>query len=247
MGTWHEQDSFWETMPMFGERQIREAGQEVDSILDLLAIAPGSAVLDLCCGIGRHSVELARRGFRVTGVDRTAAYLRIASEKARREGLDVEWVQADMREFMRPGAYAAALNLSTSFGFFEDPVQDRQVVTNVHSSLEPGGRLLVDIMGKEVLARIFQPRDWQELPDGSLFLQERKIRHDWTWMEGRWILIRDGQRQEYTVDHRIYDGAGLRDLLLGGGFASVELYGGLEGVPYDTKAGRLVALAHKSP
>ena len=69
-------------------------------------------------------------------------------------------------------------------------------------------------MGKEVLARIFLPCDWTELPDGTLFLQERKVRRDWTWIENRWILIKDGQRREFEVSHRLYDGAGLKTLFL---------------------------------
>lgn len=245
MKVWHEQDSFWETMPMFGQRLIEAAPQDIDSILSLLSITPGSTVLDLCCGVGRHSLELARRGYRVTGVDRTAAYLQIARDRAEAEGLDLEWIQADMREFMRPEAYAAAINVYTSFGYFDDPAEDRKVIENVFRSLKLGGRLVLDVMGKEVLARIFQARDWQELADGSLLLQERKVRRDWSWLEGRWILVKDGKRHEYVVDHRIYDGSGLTELLLGSGFEAVRLYGDLEGAPYDTTARRLVAVAQK--
>lgn len=64
-------------------------------------------------------------------------------------------------------------------------------------------------MGKEILARIFLARNWEVMPDGTLFLQERQVGRDWTRMENRWILIRDGQREEFDVSHRIYDGDGL--------------------------------------
>jgi SAM-dependent methyltransferase len=222
------------------------ASAEVDAVLALFDLEPGAAVLDLCCGVGRHSLELARRGYRVTGVDRTATYLETAHSKAAAEGLDVEWVRADMREFVRTGAFAAAINLYTSFGYFEDPAQDRQVAENLVQSLVPGGSLVMEMMGKEILARIFRPCDWRELPDGSLFLQERRIRHDWTWIENRWILVQDRQRKEYLLGHRLYDGAGLRALLLQAGFASVDLYGDLTGAAYDTEARRLVAVAHKA-
>lgn len=246
MTIWHERDSFWETVPIFSQRLVDLAPQDAESILGLLDVAPGIEILDLCCGIGRHSLELARRGYRVTGVDRTAAYLQTARDRADATGLSVEWVQADMREFVRPEAYAAALNVYTSFGYFEDPAEDRQVLENLLSSLKPGGRLLLDVMGKEVLARIFVPRDWQELPDGSLFLQQREVSRDWTWMENRWIVIKEGQRHEYAVNHRIYDGSGLRDLLLDVGFEAVRLHGDLGGAPYDRAARRLVAVADKA-
>lgn len=246
MTAWHEQDDFWESVPLFGPERMEMAPQEVDQIVAMLGLKPGAAVLDLCCGVGRHSLEFARRGYTVVGVDRTAAYLRTARDAAEAEGLAVEWIEADAREFARPGNFDLAINLFTSFGYFEDPAEDRQVAENLFRSLKPGGALVMDLMGKERLARIFDPRGWDELPDGSLFLQERKIREDWTWIENRWILIKDGQRKEFNLGHRLYDGAGLKTLLLDTGFEAVTLYGDLDGSPYDNDARRLLAVACKA-
>ena len=246
MAVWHEQDEFWGTVPMFREAHWEMAAEQVEGVIDLAGLAPGAAVLDLPCGVGRHSLELARRGFRVTGVDRTAGYLQTARERAAAEGLDVEWLQADMREFVRPEAFDAVVNLFTSFGYFEDPVEDRRVAESFYRSLKPGGVLVMEMMGKEVLARIFRPRDWEELPDGTLFLQERTVAHDWSWIENRWIVVKpDGQRHDFAVEHRLYDAAGLRALLLDVGFESVAIYGGLDGVIYGPEARRLVAVARK--
>ena len=246
MAEWHEQDKFWETMPMFSPERIEMAPREVEQVVALLGIEPGARVLDLCCGIGRHSLELARRGYQVTGVDRTAAYLQTARRAASAESLTVEWIEADARQFVRPEAFDHAINLFTSFGYFEDPAEDQLMVEHVFRSLRPGGSLMIDVMGKERLARIFTPRVWEQLPDGSLFLQERRIKDDWTWIENRWILVQDGQPQEFTLGHRLYDGAGLRALLLETGFDSVDLYGTLEGAPYDNNAQRLIAVACKA-
>jgi SAM-dependent methyltransferase len=151
-----------------------------------------------------------------------------------------------MRSFVRPESFDAAINLYTSLGYFENIADDRRVADNLFRSLKPGGRLVVEMMGKEVLARIFKPRDWQELPDGSFFLQEREVSQDWAWIQNRWILVRRGEMIEYTIGHRIYDGAGLRELLLSAGFQNVRLYGSLEGQPYDRHAPRLVAVAKKA-
>jgi SAM-dependent methyltransferase len=171
MTAWHEQDDFWESVPLFGPERMEAAPQEVDTIIAMLGLQPGAVILDLCCGVGRHSLEFARRGYAVTGVDRTAAYLQTAREVSAAENLDVEWVQADAREFLRPEAFDLAINMYTSFGYFEDPAEDRRVAENLFRSLKPGGSLMIDLMGKERLARIFSPRSWDELPDGSLFLQ----------------------------------------------------------------------------
>lgn len=243
---WHEQDCSWETADpvLFSERRWSNAPAEIDGVVSLLGIEPGAHILDLCCGVGRHSLELARRGFRITGVDRTLTYLERASNRARAEGLEVEFVQEDMRAFCRPGGFDAVINLFTSFGYFEDPDDDRQVAMNVCRSLKPGGGFLLDMMGKEILARIFRERDWQE-EGGLLVLQERKLSRNWGWMENRWILLRDGHRTELRLSHRLYSAVELATMLRECGFAGVEVYGDLAGSAYDHVARRLAALARK--
>jgi SAM-dependent methyltransferase len=248
MAVWHEDDAFWKTFApqMFSERRWELAAEEVDSVIQFLELSPGAHILDLCCGPGRHSLELARRGFRVTGVDRTAAYLEQARRQATEEELDIEFVQADMRAFRRPETFDGAINLFTAFGYFEDPAEDLQVVQNLYASLKPGGRLLMEMMGKEVLARIFRERDWHEDENGVLFLEERKISSGWDWIENRWIMIDGSERREFGFGHRLYSGAELAALLRQAGFASVTLYGGLAGGLYDHTARRLAAVAQKS-
>ncbi len=243
---WHEQDTFGSTVAsvLFTERRWSDAPTEVEQVVALLGIEPGVHVLDLCCGVGRHSLEFARRGFQVTGVDRTRLYLDRASQQAEAEGLKVEFVQEDMRTFCRPDAFDAVVNLFTSFGYFEDPADDRRVAMNVYRSLKPGGVFLLDTMGKEILARIFCERDWYEEND-VLILQERKITKNWSWIENRWILFKDNNRFELNLAHRIYSAVELSSLLTACGFTQVDVYGDLAGTPYDHLAKRLVMVARK--
>ena len=151
---WHEDDEFWKVFAphMFTEDRWDATPAEVDNLLSLLALRPGAAVLDLCCGPGRHSLELARRGFCVTGVDRTESYVQEARERAARDELGVEFVEDDMRRFCRPDAFDAAIMMYTSFGYFEDPAENRQVLANVCRSLRDGGVLLIETMGKPVIS-----------------------------------------------------------------------------------------------
>ena len=249
MTTWYDRDDLWETFypTLFSVRQWEMAPAEVEGLLKLADLEPGAHVLDLCCGPGRHALELARRGFQVTGVDRTAAYLDAARQKATEEGLAVEFVEEDMRRFVRPGTFDAAINLFTSFGYFKDLADDLQVAKNLHASLKPGGRLVMDMMGKEVLARIFQHRDWVWLDEekGVIVLEERTLSQGWGWIENTWILLHGSERKTYSVSHRLYAGTELASLLRQAGFTSVALFGGLEGVPYDQNARRLVAVAER--
>jgi SAM-dependent methyltransferase len=230
---------------MFTPERWDAAANEVGELLALTGLAPGAAVLDLACGPGRHALELARRGFRVTGVDRTAEFLEDARRKAHEQGLAVEWIHADMRQFHRPDAFDAVINLFTAFGYFENPADDRTVAHNMFHSLRSGGILVMDLMGKEILARIFRERDWHELPDGSIMLEERKLRSGWDWIENRWILLKSTERSEFRVSHRLYSAAELSRLLTDCGFASVKALGDLTGSPYDHTAKRLVLVARK--
>jgi SAM-dependent methyltransferase len=248
MKPWHDDDAFWEKLSsaMFSEKRLAGTGREVDGVLRLLDLEPGARVLDLCCGGGRHALELVRRGFAVTGVDRTAAYLERAESIARSEKLAIELVRADMREFERPNAFDAALNLFTSFGFFDDPADDERVARHLFESLRPGGRLVMDIAGKEVLARNFRPRDWSRLDDGSLFLEERKLEPGYSAVTSTWILITATERFEHDLHIRLYSGMELAALLRSVGFIEVDLFGSLQATPYDTSAERLVARARRS-
>ena len=133
---WHEDDEFWERWEpvMFTQQRLANTPAEVEQIIALLDIKPEAQILDLCCGVGRHSLEFARRGFQVTGVDRTQRYLDQAREQAGKEGLGIEFVHGDMRTFSRTDSFDNVISMFTSFGYFEDPEDDRRVVTNVFDS-----------------------------------------------------------------------------------------------------------------
>jgi len=246
MKVWHEQDTFWMKWApvLFHERCLEKTQEEVTNIISLLKISPEAFVLDLCCGPGRHSLELARSGFSVVGVDRTKTYLEKARKQAEIERLKVEFIQKDIRSFCKPNTFDVVINIFTSFGYFEDINDDRQVITNVYRSLKNRGTFLIDIMGKEVLARIFQKRDWYEVND-TIVLEERKVCKNWSWIENRWIMIKDGKVEEYKISHRLYSAVELIALLNDCGFNAIDVYGDLAGAPYDHAAKRLVLVAHK--
>jgi SAM-dependent methyltransferase len=246
MAEWFSNDEFWARFEdhMFTPERLEAARVEVDRFVVLFDVHAAAAILDLACGPGRHALEFARRGFKVTGVDRTQRYLDKARAVADAEGLAIEFVESDMRNFVRPESFDAAINYFTAFGYFDDAADDLRVARNLCTSLKAGGRLLIDVNGKEIVAAKYQPRGWDRHGD-TIVLEERRVLDGWKRLEGKWTMIRGTERYESSVILRLYSGAELESLLREAGFARVETYGNLNGAPYDQNAERLVAVATK--
>jgi SAM-dependent methyltransferase len=241
---WFENEEFWRDLYpyMFPVERLAAAPEQIAQIVALSGVSSGRA-LDLCCGGGRHSAALAAQGFTVTGVDRTPYLLDRARSHA---GESVEFVEGDMRHFRRPGAFHLAVNLFTSFGYFDDPADEIQVLRNVHESLRPGGAFVMDLIGKEYLAAHWTNARCLDFADGTLLVQRAKVRDDWTRVFCEWTIIQSGHARTHKFDHTIYSGRELKELLLRAGFAEVFLYGDLKGSPYGVDAQRLVAVARKA-
>jgi len=223
MREWFDDDSFWQEMYpyLFTPERFEAAGEEVDKVLSLTGVS-GGAALDLCCGPGRHTLALAGKGFSVTGVDRTRFYLHKAMDRANEAGLEAEFVLSDMRDFVREDSYDLAVSMFTSFGYFDRKEDDLVVLKNIHLSLKTGGACLIDVVGKEWLARVFQPSSCDKMDD-----------------------IKDGRARSFKLHHTLYSGQELLDRLELAGFGKTRLFGSLDGGEYDRDASRLVAVAWK--
>lgn len=246
MAEWFEDEAFWQSLfPfIFSPERLASAGDEVGRLLELLDFE-GRDVLDLCCGPGRHAVELARRGYRVTGVDRSPFLLAKAEALATTENVAVEWIRSDMRAFARPRSFDLAINMFTSFGYFDDSDDDLAVLRNLHESLREGGRLVIDMIGKEHLAEIFQPVTVEEASDGSLLVQRHEIFDDWGRIRNQWILVRDGTATSFRFHHTLYSARELKDRLAAAGFGEIRAFGDLDGSDYGLGSERLVVVARR--
>jgi SAM-dependent methyltransferase len=244
---WFDDDAFWRDLYpyMFTEERFATGVEDAGMLLRLVR-SRGKRVLDLCCGPGRFSIPLAKRGYKVTGVDRTRYYLAKARARARAARVRVEWVRQDMRDFVRPGAFDLAISMFTSFGYFDDKQEDQAVLRHVLESLKPGGAFVIETShGKEEIARIFAPASVDVLPGGALLVQRRTVIDSWTRMRNDWTLIRRGRAKTYTFHHSIFSGQELRDCMERAGFVDVRLYGGFDGREYGLKAQRLVAVGRR--
>ena len=183
-------------------------------LVEQLGLHAGSRVLDVACGRGRVAIPLAQHGCRVTGIDLSPRSLQGAREAADAAGVDLELVHLDMRELDFEEQFDAAINLFTSFGYFEDERDDRRVLAAIAQSLVPGGVFLIDHLNTIALMERFRARDWREFEDGTLFLEARNYDQLRGRHEATWTFVRpDGSRSELKHSFRGYTPAEFRALL----------------------------------
>jgi SAM-dependent methyltransferase len=214
---------------------------EVDQIEALLRLHPPRRILDLPSGQGRHAIELARRGYDVTGVDLSPYMLGVATERADAAGVRVRWLAGDMREALAGDTFDLVLNLFTSFGYFADEADDRRVVRAAASMLEPGGRFLLEVINGQRVMGNFQEREWFTV--GQLAVMERRSLDVPT---RRMVVERtvSSANGDDTSVHavRLYSGRAVKTMLDAAGFGRVELYGDWDGAPLTPESLRVLAV-----
>jgi len=220
--------------------------REVDFLVEALRLEPGARILDLACGHGRHSLELARRGYRVTGLDLSEPSLAIAREAAEREGLQVEFLHGDMREIPFVAEFDAVINMFTAFGYLESEAEDQRVLDGVARALKPGGAFLMDTINALWLFRHFRPFEWQELKGGTLLLEKRAYdpltgRHNATWL----LIHPDGRRHQQQGSFRLYTLVELAAMLRRAGLTVEATWGDFEAGEYGLDTRRMIVLARR--
>ncbi len=241
---WFENESFWEDFypVLFPDELFEQAQEEMEKILDLID-HPVHSVLDLCCGPGRFAGLFAREGYQVTGVDKSPYLLDIAKREYSDTG-NIEWVISDMREFVRQESYDLILNLYTSFGYFKDPTEDLLVLKNMAQSLRSGGSFVIEVMGKEVLAKDFEEITASKTEDG-LFIQTHEILENWNRIISEWTLIRGENVRTFAFEHSLYGASDLIRLCEMAGFTEIQAFGDFDGSPYDHNATLLIITGKK--
>jgi SAM-dependent methyltransferase len=218
--------------------------EQVDRAERLLGLPPRSAILDVPCGEGRVSREFARRGYAVTGVDRTEALLDDARRLADEEGLAIELRRGDMRELPWEEGFDGAVNLWGSFGYFDDD-GNRAFAEAVARALRPGGRFFVETFTLETLLPRFSDRAWTRVA-GRLVLEERAWDEETGRVETTWTFPDSDPSVEHTSSIRVYTYRELVELLKRAGFVEFEATDTLTGEPFGLGATRLALVATKA-
>jgi cyclopropane fatty-acyl-phospholipid synthase-like methyltransferase len=149
-----------------------ETKSQVDFIVDLLKLEGHEKILDLACGFGRHSLEFARRGFSVTGVDITKAYIEDATKTAESESLNAKFILSDIREVDFYEEFDVVLNLADgAIGYLENDEENLKIFDVISRSLKPSGKHFMDVCNREHAENFFPKRHW-EIGNNSVSLSE---------------------------------------------------------------------------
>lgn len=224
----------------FAEALEERADEETDLIWRLLGLEPGMDVLDLACGHGRIANRLAERGARVTGLDRTPLFLEVARRDAAARGVEVDYVEGDMRELPWEGAFDRVVSWYTSYGYFDDEA-NREVLGDVHEALKPGGAVLIEGNNLAELLPRWLPAVVIEKGD-DLVVDHGVFEPITGRADTERTVVRDGRTRRFSFSVRMFVAAELGDWLREAGFDQVRFTDGA-GEPLTAQGRRMIAVA----
>ncbi|MFW6237551.1 MAG: methyltransferase domain-containing protein, partial [Desulfosudaceae bacterium] len=207
--------------------------KEVDAFADILALKPEDGILDMCCGQGRHVLELARRGFRAEGLDRSRYLIQKAKATARKEGLAIRFREGDARKLpYAADTFEVVTMLGNSFGYFESVQDDVRICKEIFRVLKPWGRVLLDVTDGEYLRNHFQPRSWEWIDKKMFVCRERSLSADRGRLISREVItdVTKGVIADQFYAERLYSEADLLAIFQEAGFAGVTIHGKMDTV-----------------
>lgn len=206
--------------------------QEVDLFTDALDLDKDARILDLCCGQGRHSLDLAGRGYnQVVGLDRSHYLVERARKLCRQSGLEVQFREGDARKTrFADNSFDAVLIAGNSFGYFESVRDDYKVLEEVKRILKPLGQLLIDVTDGDYTRKHFEPRSWEWIDKSYFVCRERSLSKNNDKLISREVIthVSKGVIADQFYAERLYSFDELSKLLQEIGFKDVLQYSNLE-------------------
>ena len=203
---------------------------EIDFILSQLALPAGARILDVGCGFGRHSVELARRGFEVTGIDPSAAMIAAGRERARETAVSITFQQIPAEQYVAAQPFDAAICLFTTLGQITDKEDNRGLLTAVYEALNPGGSLVVEVPQRDTAVAQFKPSE--KFGSGERYTAVTKQYDPNTKIVSEeFLVVTPEQSRTYLLRYRLFSFSELSNLLADAGFAITAAFGDYAGAP----------------
>lgn len=233
MSEWYEESFGEDYLIVYKHRDFGGARKEVDLIIAWLDLPSGAKVLDLCCGMGRHSLALAEAGYEVTGVDLSEPLLREA--RSQNGAQQVTWLRSDMRELPLAGGFDAVVNLFTSFGYFDEDEEQIRVLREIHRMLKPGGKFIIDFLNPAHVIRHLVPHSTRE--DGENLIDEsRRIENGYVKKDIILTSKSDGTPRQYHERVKLYSLERFREMIQQVGLQLEAVHGSYDEDAYNAES-----------
>jgi cyclopropane fatty-acyl-phospholipid synthase-like methyltransferase len=228
---------------LHSEVAARRTEREIETIERMLELPAAAKLLDVPCGDGRLAIELAARGYEVTGVDITPEYLDRARRTAAARGVELSLEERDMRDLPWKGKFDGAICYWGSFGYFDDD-GNQAFLTAVAEALDPAGCFLLEGHVIESLLPRFERRTWSEIGDTYL-LEDRNFDHRTSRIETTWTFLGPAAPDARHTSIRLYTYRELMAMFEGAGFGSTEGFDAFSEAPFEFGSQRLLMRARK--
>lgn len=243
---WYEKWFGKDYLLIYPHRNEEEAQRQIEFLNKHIKLSKGAKVLDLCCGCGRHSIELKKRKYDVIGLDLSAELLDIACSRASENRLDIGFIKCDMREIPYESYFDLIVSFFTSFGYFDDDAENQKVLFAISKALKPGGNFLIDYLNPDYVKKNLVEKDEKKINGGINVIQKRWIDDAKRRINKQVTLIKDDKKSIYNESVRLYSLQEMREMLSTAGLKLTEAYGDFDSSKYSKDSPRMILLGIKN-
>jgi len=211
------------------------------------ATSKKGVALDLCCGTGRHSIILRKKGWNIVGMDLSKNLLVIAKQRVKDAEVTLPLVRGDMRHFpFKNEVFITVINMFTSFGYLQSEREDVKSLSEIRRTLKSNGSFLLDLANREHIIKNFRERDWAEFEPFYL-LEQRSLDLKSSKLTSHWTLIQKNTRQIKSIKHevRLYTFTIIEQLFKEAELTVKQVYGGYEKQEFNSEASRMILIAQR--
>lgn len=222
---------------------------EIDTFLELTGLDTQDSILDLCCGQGRHLLELSSRGYAfLSGVDRSRYLIRLAKKRAQKSGSSIRFSEGDARKLrLTSSQFSCVSIMGNSFGYFDKELDDLNVLREVHRLLKPDGIVYLDITNGSWMRQHFAPRSWEWINQQALVCRERSLSSDSSRLISREVVVdvNKGVIADQFYAERLFTEQDLISLLKEAGFEAAQINGELKASSTREEGGDLGMMGNR--
>lgn len=241
---WYEKWFGQDYVDVYAHRSEKEAIEFINTLEKILSLKPEQKILDLCCGTGRYSMALAKRGYLVTGLDLSTRLIDFAEKRSKELGVNVDFIVSDMRDIPFSDYFDGILNMFTSFGYFVDDSENEKVITAASNAIKKDGWIVLDYLNRDNILQNFQEFDEQK-KGNALIRQKRALNIGANRIEKVITITRDGSEKEYFESVKMYSHDELEKMFSNNNIRLTHKFGNYDGTPLDNVSPRAILIGRK--